>query len=997
MSRFQPYLCISASAGSGKTFRLSHRVLRLLAEQQAPDEIAAYTFSRKAAGEIFDSIVAALREAASSDEQAALTSEHMGLVHSREAFVSDLRRWFQSLHRLRVGTLDSRISQMLSAVSVELGLPPKFSLMDHQSADYQRLQGQVLNRIFRSGSLTQDMADTFLQLFSEATHGTSEKNFMRRIEQFLENYRGPFLGFPDVDAWRGPSIENPPRELDEPTCEAVLEHLRGIVPESKTKDSLLGLAEMCASFRRSSTWSRDLPTTAFAKRILAGDGPQVKVGKGIVDLTGEVWETLTLLLEHVRAVALQQAQNRTLALYGFLQVYQQAYQGQMVPGGQLSFEDACMLMADFDLLEPAEIAYRLDGEISHWLLDEFQDTNRLQWQVLEPFVSEILQDPEAARSFFYVGDVKQAIYGWRGGDSELFGRILREWPEIEHESMAVSFRSAPPVLDLVNHVFSNIPHVEALSSTALDRWNGEFEAHRAHKTDLPGYAEVLQLNDPEVDAHQILLEMVRRLPPQAETAILVRTNTHGKEVADVLRGGGFRVSQEGSSPLCDDTSVEAILAALRHAAHPLDEFSPNFLKLVGLKVQPFTLLEQVQLNGITPVIRQLIQSLSLAENAVFSKARLERLVEMALTYDRLGDPSIDRFLGYVEKTRLKEHEARGVIRIMTVHQSKGLGFDAVIVPVKSRSPFVKTATEDLVCSKDPETPFVTLLPPKVVCGQIPELKSLVEQQEADKTYESLCGLYVALTRAKQSLQVLLPVPPKTGGSLGSIENWLADRMTTESGAGESPIPGTDCLGRWGEASWGSSLKSGEDFVVDPKPFIVREGSETLSRLEPSQEASHPKPVDSMFRFFEKDGRELGSRVHALLEKVEWADEVNVQEFFRVQGEEFHSEAAEQVRKALGMSELQKPEAALGLWREQRFETVLPEGWVTGIFDRVVLFKDAAWIQDFKTNLKVNEDTVKTYTPQMQLYRRVLADMLGFDEENVCCQLLFTRTGNVVEV
>ena len=63
------------------------------------------------------------------------------------------------------------------------------------------------------------------------------------------------------------------------------------------------------------------------------------------------------------------------------------------------------------------VDYRLDGHFDHWLLDEFQDTSDLQWQVLANLIDEVLQDTSGKRSFFYVGDVKQAIYGWRAGNA----------------------------------------------------------------------------------------------------------------------------------------------------------------------------------------------------------------------------------------------------------------------------------------------------------------------------------------------------------------------------------------------------------------------------------------------------------------------------------------------------------------------------------------------------------------------------------------------------
>ncbi|MEX2608002.1 MAG: UvrD-helicase domain-containing protein [Kiritimatiellia bacterium] len=1003
MSEFKPYLCISASAGSGKTFQLSHRVLRLLAMDAPPDEIGAYTFSRKAAGEIFDSIVEALRKAASSEDQASLTSKVMGMPHPCEDFLSDLRRVLRSLHRLRIGTLDSRISQMLLAVSVELGLPPEFALMDTQSSEYIRVQRQVLNSIFRAGHLSEDQADTFLQLFEEATHGKSEKSFLKLIERFLGDHRAAFLSFPEPEAWRGLRLENPPSTLTDEgateTAERLIEMLPGQVGNARALSSLLLFIESASRFRVSSTWSYDLPGDTLSKALLRGEGPTLTYSGKEIDLSGRIWENLQALVEHVRAVAVYQAQSRTQALYGFLLAYEATYRRSVLPGGQLSFEDACMLMANFDLLEPVEIAYRLDGEISHWLLDEFQDTNRLQWRVLRPFMEEVLQDSERRRSFFYVGDVKQAIYAWRGGDSELFGQVLEEWPSIEHQSMATSYRSAQPVLDLVNRLLVDVPILDTLPEAAMQRWNREFEIHRSAKTDLRGMAEVVQVVDKEVTVHEVVLEMVRNLPPQAETAVLVRSNREGGEIARVLREAGYRVSLEGSATLRDDTAVEAVLAALKQAAHPADDFSKNVCRLAGLNVESQSVLRKVQLKGLHAAVCKMIEKLPLSAEADFSKARLARLVEVALEFDRLGEPSIDRFLAYVDKVNLKEHMARGVIRIMTIHQCKGLGFDAVIVPIGAFSSFATSSTDALVTSPvDADTPCVTLLPPKDVCEQIPEFKEMLDRQLSVQAYETLCILYVALTRAKQSLQVVLAPSPANGGSRNQVHNWVSSRLKEQAQKiSGGAIKGTERLILLGDPAWGASLMPQPVPTAEPAPFLLTSGQKTLPRLEPSREDAGLKKLDREFRFFSKDGRALGSRVHDLLEKVEWVDGMDVELFLREQGEAEDSEASEHVRQVAGLSCLRKPDEVLDLWREQKFETVLNEGWVTGIFDRVVLFRDRAWIQDYKTNQRVDEDTVQNYAPQMNLYRRVLADMQGWEPDQVTCQLIFTRTGEVFEV
>ena len=116
---------ISASAGSGKTFQLAHRYIELMARGVEPDRIIALTFSRKAAGEIFDSVVRYLCQAASSPEAALRTGK---LINRRDMgqreFLQILRELLESLHRLHIGTLDSFTVGVAKTFPLELGIPP---------------------------------------------------------------------------------------------------------------------------------------------------------------------------------------------------------------------------------------------------------------------------------------------------------------------------------------------------------------------------------------------------------------------------------------------------------------------------------------------------------------------------------------------------------------------------------------------------------------------------------------------------------------------------------------------------------------------------------------------------------------------------------------------------------------------------------------------------------------------------------------------------------
>ncbi len=121
------------------------------------------------------------------------------------------------------------------------------------------------------------------------------------------------------------------------------------------------------------------------------------------------------------------------------------------------------------------LSFRLDARIDHLLLDEFQDTSPQQWRVIQPWAERVTAGADGT-SFFCVGDVKQAIYGWRGGIAEIFDAIDRQLPGLTPQSLNTSFRSSPPVIDAVNHIFTHLAEHPNLgrAEPAVKRWSQRF-------------------------------------------------------------------------------------------------------------------------------------------------------------------------------------------------------------------------------------------------------------------------------------------------------------------------------------------------------------------------------------------------------------------------------------------------------------------------------------------------------------------------------------------
>ena len=137
------------------------------------------------------------------------------------------------------------------------------------------------------------------------------------------------------------------------------------------------------------------------------------------------------------------------------------------------------------------LAFRLDSPIDHLLLDEFQDTAPLQWRVLRPLAERVTAG-DAASSFFCVGDVKQAIYGWRGGVAEIFDAIDEQLPGLQTLGLNTSYRSAPPVIETVNRVFAGMTAHPNLGARRPRCAAGARGSSRTHgPAQLPGYAELV--------------------------------------------------------------------------------------------------------------------------------------------------------------------------------------------------------------------------------------------------------------------------------------------------------------------------------------------------------------------------------------------------------------------------------------------------------------------------------------------------------------------------
>ena len=406
--------------------------------------------------------------------------------------------------------------------------------------------------------------------------------------------------------------------------------------------------------------------------------------------------------------------HRTQGLFQILNAYEQAYNRKVRRAGQLSFADITQVLAAAaapalsldggpDLLY---IAYRLDGRYEHWMFDEFQDTSNTQWDVFRNLMDEVLHTPEADRTFFYVGDVKQAIYGWRGGDARLFNRVYNQYKNLpppatlDKMDLACSWRSSPAVIATVNRIFDNLAS-DRIPEAVSARWQAIWKPHEcaSKNAGMPGFCSLCELprekdTDPEEARFSKTAEIITRLQtrPGLSIAVLVRNRKAGHDLVRFLRSEHIAVAWEGEMQLADNTVVAALLSLLRLSEHPGDSFAWQHIQMTPLKN---TLTDCRTPGHLAHQLRKTIHTFGFEHTLTrwvnrcrttgctfsdFTELRLRQLKQAALEFDRTGTPNVLDFIDYIQSQTVTEAPTSGAVRVMTIHKSKGLEYDAVLLP-----------------------------------------------------------------------------------------------------------------------------------------------------------------------------------------------------------------------------------------------------------------------------------------------------------------------------
>jgi ATP-dependent exoDNAse (exonuclease V) beta subunit len=996
-------LLILASAGSGKTFQLGNRVIGLVARGAEPERIVALTFTRKAAGEFADSVLTKLAEAASENSTAASLREELALPEADFKIV--LARVIRALPQITLGTMDGFFAKIVRGFQYELGLTGgKFDLLEgpRASALTDEMLADILGDV-----LAREDGDEFFHAFRRATIGREDQSISRALREFVTRWHGRYRESPDLD-WGPPSLSkvNPDEWSKQKSAMAAMV-LRGLDDiEFNRKGQREALEKEIANLENHVIGGGSLggKITSLMASILDAvatqKGPLLVKSYKEFTIGGAAGDALRSMVELAAHCEFSAALSRTRALREVVSVFDSHCAKRLRHRGLLGFNDVKILMGAWARNEDSRLRreavdFRLDARIDHWLLDEFQDTSRSDWTGLLPLIDEAATDDDG--SMFIVGDRKQAIYAWRGGDVSLFDEVIARYGSgLEIAPMAESWRSCPEVLALVNRICGDVSTLHELFGEAATKWDWQdhFPAKPLAKPEKRGQARVEMVGNWE-ERLERLAEILRELGvgQRAMTCgVLLRGNEKARQVADDLRNRGFDVIEEGRRLPGKDNPVGLFITnLLKWLADPADAFAQGVLEMSPLSEVLHSaygpnwsaiwaaLSAEISIRGYSPAIGSLLGA-SWNGWSDFGRRRAGDLLAGLASLDHQGGVSAKEAADWMERLELSQSPGVAAVQVMTIHKAKGLGFDVVILPEIPDEGIPQAQYFDVAENHG----WLTQTPPKWVRAIIPELLDAESQWSSNQRYEAFCMLYVALTRAKRGLYVLLDPPSKSSDpEKPSLSNWLIRSV------GE--ITEDEILHQTGTDDWTDMIPIFKTKEKADEELLLGIAAPRRIRKSPSGKKSQQQTTAHS-----PAGMQFGTEVHALFEQIAWIDDT-----LPILPE---SDAGHAVKRVLRNSRLRdvfvRGGRNIDLFNEQAMDLVDDGKLISGVIDRLHLHRDEngrvtrVEIIDFKTDaVKESSQLAKRYSEQMNAYRDAL--QLIHPAAEIVCALLSVRHGELV--
>ena len=792
--KFENYLCLEASAGSGKTFALSVRYIALLLKGNHPRKILALTFTNKAANEMKHRITDTFCNLDSSECDGERNAICELLDKSKEE-VLELRDKFMAdflASELKISTFDSFFATILRQFSLNLGLMPDFNSLNDNSIDVKN----EFKRLLNSNSMMSKVAK-YLYYTNSKENALFEKLALLSQTKF-DKFDAPW-----------PSSENAMDRYNE-LCDVAL--------------------KLSSDKYYVANFNKNLSLNEIVEKAVVKDMDKKYFNKvrDNAEFNAARDEFISALKEYY--LALEKYEISQISY--FVDLYKKAIANVNRRENSLSFADITNwvneLLTNKSKQNIDMLYFRLDAKIRHILIDEFQDTDIKQYEILKPLIAESLSGigQSGVGSFFYVGDIKQSIYRFRGGQSGLFNKLTIKFPQIKTQSLDKNYRSDKIIVEYVNDKFKDkYPHyINQIPNSKDDGYV------RVIKFDREKYLEAIYDSIKKLEDNRI---------EHKDMAILCWKNSDIYNIKDYLEDKGLEVSTQTTNNLIKSANVATVVAFLKYSIFG-DEIYLN---------------TQYEITKTKKAKLELKSDASVAQTLKFIAKYLElepcdvdllKLYEISSRYSDIYDFAfnIDN-----DQTTSAKNSQKG-ITIMTVHKSKGLQFEHVIVldyigkENSQKDKFLMEYNLDI-------DSWDIRLANKVFeyLGDENYIQLQNRQKELDRK-EVINKIYVALTRAKHSLIILAKDNPN-GNNISYFTEYESNGKAVEYLNLDEYKSGI--------------IKPNSDKKQESKPQIT--DLKPFEKVAPQEILTSDKPKESL----NLDSIYFGKALHYYLESIDFAD------------------------------------------------------------------------------------------------------------------------------
>ncbi|NWG28423.1 MAG: UvrD-helicase domain-containing protein [Ignavibacteriaceae bacterium] len=818
-------ISLTANAGSGKTFVLAQRFLEIIVNSSTPlNQVAAITFTEKAAGELYKRISEELNKLF-------ITTADSELKHR----IEKVRKQLVSA---KISTIHSFCIDLLKEFPVEATIDANFIPINEQKAsELMDLSIEsCLNQMLKEPENQQDVKLLIRLLGSKAI-------LIRELSELIQKRKRVLQILDKLYPSDEKEISKKLFELFKSNVKSVFDYqLSEIISHLKTVNNQVlkstpknELATEIKSYLKQLEITDDVIQTLLvlkeiSQKILTTEGSIRKKSylgspnREDVQTSIDIIEIFFTDLDEIESIENHQVIEKELTKYNLalIRIFRNVlsvYEYKKSELGVLDFED--ILLKTKSLLENQSVRMSLSGKYKFLLVDEYQDTNEIQYEIFLPLVDDLKKG-----NLFIVGDEKQSIYRFRDAELQVFSKTKTDIREAEGDEALLtlpdSFRMAPAICFFVNSLFKNLFRESRLFFNEVSA----SDLVCARSDDFFGRVEILiadgeESNEAELVARKILslkLEFSERLKKWSDIAILVRKRDAFSELQkafikfqipfNIVGGTGFYQKQSINDIynyfafLLNDKDDAALIGILRSPFFmisdvnllELSDFEGDSywekLKSASLNKSSYWKAIQAKLDenkklaartGISVLLRKILKEsdfIPIISSRLDGDQEISNLNKLiSITNDFFNDEfnTLYDFVTYLnnaistteDESQAKIEQGNQGVNILTIHQAKGLEYPAVFLfKCTDTTPSNKVKARSFSVDKDfgilTKVPINENYFTNYVSAPVVGVYNLIEGKKETAELKRL--LYVAATRAKDFLFITQTDNGKTNKS-----------------------------------------------------------------------------------------------------------------------------------------------------------------------------------------------------------------------------------------